>query len=126
MRISELNSSTSLMAEMANLYPHNTGVKYVMWFGEVGGQHGPRIKVSNKRGKFALDDNFVLTVNRVPSIAEGHSKLKTKDLLQIINWIKLNYNNLMLLWKIHETGDAIMVNGSTMDINEVLAELQKI
>lgn len=49
MKLSDLKES-EIMLEVANLPSRATGVGYVMYFGEVGGQHGPRIKVSNTPG----------------------------------------------------------------------------
>lgn len=99
------------MNEMANLYPSRTGVNYVMWFGEVGGQHGPRIKVSNEKGKFAIHSNFTLSVSKTPEVMtpEGSVHISERDLNKIKEWIVQNHDNLMLLWRVHETGDAVLV-----------------
>ena len=93
------------MVEMANLFPDETGLPVIIWFGEVGGQHGPRIKVSNVRGKFAAHDNFVMSVDKEPRIVTSKNvKLKKNEVDDIIDWIKLNYDDLMLMWKMYETG----------------------
>lgn len=107
------------MNEMANLYPTKTGLPCVVWFGEVGGQHGPRIKVSNVPGKFAHDNNFVVSVMKEPKVLTPKSaELSTAKIEDVLDWIKLNYDELMELWKIHETGDG--------DSLEVLARLKKL
>lgn len=127
MKHNELNTNIGLMCEMANLYPRRTGIEYVMWFGEVGGQHGPRIKVSNVKGKFALNDNFVISVNKVPTITAGKPKISKKELIQIIAWIKKNYNDLMLMWEIHENGDDIQLSDNNfLSVEDILIRLQKI
>lgn len=91
--------------EMANLPPDNTGLNYVIWIGEVGGQHGPRIKVSNKQGKFAKDDNFIISIEKEPkNLTPKYTKIPSKDVDDVKDWVKLNYDQLMILWKIFETG----------------------
>ena len=107
------------MNEMANLYPAKTGLAYVIWFGEVGGQHGPRIKVSNVKGKFAINDNFVISVAKDPIVLTPKArKISNSDLEDLFDWVKLNYNTLMQLWKIHESGDG--------DTDSVYSSLEKI
>lgn len=87
------------MVEMANLSSKDTGLSYVIWFGEVGGQHGPRIKVSNIKGKFATNDNFVISVAREPQVLTPRSrKISNSDLEDVFDWVKLNYDTLMKLW----------------------------
>jgi len=106
------------LTEMANLAPDETGLKYVIWIGEVGGQHGPRIKVSNIKGKFAANDNFVMSISKDPAnLTPKFSKISTDDIEDIIDWIKLNYDLLMKIWKAYETGSG------TIDL---LNQLQKI
>lgn len=119
MRLNELKDGKHLvMYEMANLYPQKTGLPVVLYFGEVGGQHGPRIKVSNTPGKFNTGDNFVVSVDRNPEIKAGKSSLTSNQLSSVYEWVKLNYDVLMELWKIHETGDG--------DNDAALAKLQKV
>jgi hypothetical protein len=94
------------MTEMANLYPASTGLSYAVWFGEVGGQHGPRIKVSNVKGKFDQNDNFVISVEKEPKLLTPSSmRIKRSELEDLFDWVKLNYDDLMEMWKIYETGD---------------------
>jgi hypothetical protein len=120
MKLSELSDKQEehLMFEMANLYPQKTGLSVVMYFGEVGGQHGPRLKVSNTPGKFNTSDNFVVSVSENPEVKAGKEKISQAALSQIFEWVKLNYTELMELWKIHETGDG--------DVDSVLAKLKKV
>jgi hypothetical protein len=94
------------MHEMANFYPRQTGMSLVLWLGEVGGQHGPRIKVSNTPGKFNKHDNFVVTVSKNPYVKTPKSvKVSQDQVNDVIDWIKLNHDILMNLWNMHETGD---------------------
>jgi len=105
--------------EMDNLNPENTGLNYVVWIGEVGGQHGPRIKVSNTKGKFAKDNNFVLSISKEPvNYTPKFTKIDKDDEEDVKDWIKQNYEKLMILWKMYETG--------TGDIVKALSDLEKL
>ena len=129
MKLQEITPTEDIMLEMANLYPQRTGVDYVMWFGEVGGQHGPRIKVSNLKGRFAINDNFTLSVGPIPEVMTPPSSvhIKQRELDKIIQWIQLNNDDLMLLWQIHETGDAIKFpDGTVLDDVSILNRLKKV
>lgn len=103
--LNEFDILNSPMFEMANLFPNVTGIPYAIWFGEVGGQHGPRIKVSNIKGKFAANDNFVIVVSKEPWIATPKScKLSKSEMDDIFDWIILNYDILMDMWQMYENG----------------------
>lgn len=125
MMLEEINYQTErqilevVMTEMANLFPIKTGLPTVIWFGEVGGQHGPRIKVSNIKGKFAQNDNFDISVEKEPRVLTPRAvKLKVSDIEDIFDWIKINYDDLMKLWEIYESGDG--------DVDPLLASLKKV
>lgn len=106
------------MMEMANLAPGDTGLSVVIWMGEVGGQHGPRIKASNVKGKFS-SDNFVINIDKEPRVLTPKSvKLKESEIEDIKDWIKLNYDALMDLWKHFETGV-----GSTIPLLNALKKI---
>lgn len=128
MKLSELNQSMP-MFEMANLMPRSTGVGYVMHFGEVGGQHGPRIKVSNTPGKFNTGSNFSLSVSKEPEVMTppGSVGISQGELNKIVYWMQINYDDLMLLWEIHETGDDIVLpDGQFLSVVEILSRLKKV
>ena len=109
----------SPMLEMANLAPGSTGLPTVVWMGKIGGMHDPRIKVSNKKGGFAEDDNFVINVDKEPRVLTPKSvKLKSSEVNEIEDWIKLNYDALMVLWKHFESGEG--------DTVELLSKLKKL
>lgn len=116
------------LSEMANLPPARTGVNYIMWLGKVGGQHGPRIKVSNTKGRFDDASNFSITVSKQPKIATppGSVGIPQHDLANIFRWIQLNYNDLMLLWQIYETGNFIQLANTVLDDATILSRLKKI
>lgn len=52
------------LSEMSNYSSDQTGVPYDIWIGRTGGQHGPRIKVSNIKGRMASDDAFVMSISK--------------------------------------------------------------
>jgi hypothetical protein len=105
--------------EMAGLPPKNTGLGVFLWIGKVGGQHGPHIKVSNKKGAFAEDDCFVISVGQPPQVMTPKSVgLKQNELDDVLDWVSLNHDELMALYKMYETGDG--------DVIELLSALKKL
>jgi len=109
----------SPMLEMANLQTNFTGLPVVIWMGKIGGMHGPCIKVSNKKGGFAEDDNFVINVDKDPRVLTPKAvKLKGDEVEEIEDWIKLNYDALMNLWKHFEKGEG--------DFIQLLSKIKKL
>lgn len=105
--------------EMAGLPSRDTGLPFFMWIGKIGGQHGPRIKVSNIKGAFAEDDCFVISVSKPPQVMTPKAMhLRTAELQLVLDWVQLNYDELMALYMMYETGD-----GSAI---ELLSALKKI
>lgn len=123
MKLEELQDTEAMilaspMNEMVNLSSKETGLAVVIWFGEVGGQHGPKIKVSNLKGKFAANDNFVISVDKDPVVLTMKSmKLSQAELNDVLDWVKLNYDDLMKLWCAYENDEPTI---------EILANLKKI
>jgi len=96
--------------EMASLAPEDTGLPYIIWMGEIGGQHGPRIKVCNVRGKMQQNNCFVMTVSHEPIVATPTTcKLRQAEVDDIADWIRLNYDTLMKMWKVYETGTGSII-----------------
>ena len=105
--------------EMANLNATTTGLPVTIWVGEVGGQHGPCIKVSNTPGKFDTSSNFVVAVARKPyTVTPRAVDLPMSTVEDIYDWISLNYEVLMELYTAFETGDG--------DTVEIMSRLQKL
>lgn len=101
----------SSVNEMANLPSADTGIPYFVWIGEIGGQHGPRIKVSNTKGKMNSTDCFVVSVSLTPVVLTPSScKLKRSEIDDIKDWIILNYSVLMKMWKVYETGEGSIID----------------
>ena len=100
----------SMLDEMANLNPDDTGLSYVIWMGEIGGQHGPRIKVSNVRGKMQSNNCFVMSVSHDPVvITRASCKLSQSEVDDVADWVKINYGTLMSMWKVYESGAGSMI-----------------
>lgn len=105
--------------EMANFPADDTGLDYFIWMGEVGGQCGPKIKVSNTRGKMNKADCFVMSVSKNPQVLTPKScKLSNSKIEDISDWIILNYGILMKMWKVYETG--------TGSLTKLILQLQKL
>jgi hypothetical protein len=111
--------SANNMTEMANLFTQDTGVPYAMWFGEVGGQHGPRIKVSNIKGKMS-PDCFVVSVSKTPGIMTPRSvKISQTDITDVMDWIIINYDILMQMWNAYESGNGLQVATLTLQLKKI-------
>jgi hypothetical protein len=94
----------SFVVHMANLYPEDTGLPVQIWIGKIGGHHGPRIKVSNIPGKSPQLDGFVMSISEEPRVLTPQTcKLKQRDIDDISDWIKLNYDELFKAYKQFET-----------------------
>lgn len=104
------------MLEMANVQPHETGLKPVIHVsGKGGAKHSARIKVSNVAGTFSHDDNFTMTVEHEPRII-GNCKLHPKHIEDVKDWVKLNHDHLHNVWH----------NNGVMTGNEVTSGLKKL
>ena len=94
--------SNNYITEEGNVYYVHSGIKDVVIYASVSqGQHGPRIKVSNKKGKFDNGDNYSVSLVYPFEIVAGRSKLSksTQEIIKI--WIKKNINTLLSFWN-HE------------------------
>ncbi len=107
--------------EMANLPSKYTGrsptVMVSTKFAHDGkvSKHAPRVKVSNVHGRFAHDDNFVVTVEHEPRVI-GKCKLSGEHLDSVRDWVKLNHEHLVKVWH----------HGSDMDPHDVVDGVKKI
>lgn len=100
---------------MSNLKSDFTGLpnSIYIWF-DIGGDHiahGPRIKVSNIRGKFRKDDTFSVSIPTTPNgepgtCAGGDPKNFTaKEMRAIYDWVKLNRQALLTIWRSDDMDD---------------------
>ncbi|MCK9371218.1 hypothetical protein M0R04_15000 [Candidatus Dojkabacteria bacterium] len=91
------------LEEMANLYKDDTGLEYPIWIGRVGGQHGPRVKVSNIKGKWRANNNFVVSVSENPKVLTPNScNINNTDVNLVFTWIVTNLDDILLLWWLFE------------------------
>jgi len=105
--------------EFANLRSNRTGIKKLMIhvYSQADKElpHGPRIKVSNVYEKFRKDDCFVINILTL-EIEEGNVKITSKELSDLLKWIKLNRKALLKFWK----------SGEELAIDDFLDSLKKI
>lgn len=114
------------MTEMSNLNKDRTGIDYPIWIGNNIGSHGPRIKVSNIRGKMNDSDVFAIQFSKsgeleITTDTKSKRKISNKDLKKIYQWIRLNLETLMSMWylvKFNQTMVSIENDdGTTTDAN---------
>jgi len=86
------------LLEMANASEKVTGIKnVVLWLGPPPASHGHRIKVSNIPDSFKVNDCFTITIPDFKVIGEiNKSLIDEKKLNQIIQFIKINMDNIIL------------------------------
>lgn len=98
-----LEQETDQLFEMANVHSQYHGIKdVVIWVGIAPKQHGLRVKVSNVKNKFDINNNFVI---QMPSLDYDPSTvaswIDSKLIEKIKRWIILNQK---LLYD-YETGE---------------------
>jgi len=115
----ELSEESKYLYEFANLRSNRTGVEKIVVhvYSQSNKElsHGPRIKVSNLYEKFDKNDYFVLNILTL-KVEEGKVKIKSKELLDVVKWIKLNRKVLIEYWQ----------SEGVMDTDEFLNSLKKI
>lgn len=118
------------LEEMANLFKDDTGIDYPLWIGKVGGHHGPRIKVSNIPHKMRLDNCFVVSVSQTPEVLTPQTcTIPAKEVQQILQWIRINFDDLMILWWMFERGASSVKDedtGTILTHSSVIDGLQKL
>lgn len=89
--INEYNNDE--LFEMANIHSRYHGIKdVVIWVGKANKQHGLRVKVSNIKNKFSMNNHFVIMM---PSLDYNPKKVaKWIPIDDILEWIKLNQDVL--------------------------------
>jgi hypothetical protein len=88
---------------MSNLTGEDTGLdNIVVWVSTKGeANHGPRIKVSNIRGKMPTNrgDMFSVSISTIPKLVSGTPKdFSNKEKVRICRWILLNKQVLLDYW----------------------------
>lgn len=80
---------------MANLFPEDTGLPFVVWISPRGNAlHDARIKVA--RSERATDFVASVAIRPEPRLVAGH--LSGEDLALAIRWIELNRDVLIAYW----------------------------
>ena|ERR1700737_4649248 len=94
---------------MSGLRADKTGLpnSIYIWFStDMGMSHGPRIKVSNTRGKYNKTDNFSMSISDNPIVVAGTAKdFKPYELVAIGKWILLNKDLLIKFWYSEDMDD---------------------
>lgn len=89
--------------EMANVLPEETGLNMMIWISPrlPGMKHGPRIKVSKRYGNNIDRDLFSIKFDLSGNVEQHKNTgdIKSKDVKEAIEFVKLNLNVLMSLWK---------------------------
>src|SRR5436309_627812 len=88
----EITAMTTLSAESTGL---PEGIFVWVSPGE-GLQHGPRMKISNIRGRFSNTDNFSMSISNHPTVVEGKPKKFSSDELHAIRALILLNKDLLL------------------------------
>jgi len=83
--------------EMANIHDHTHGIDdVVIWVGLANKRHGLRVKVSNAKNKFDVNNHFVI---QMPSLDYDPTRvakwITSKHMKAILSWIKLNQQLLV-------------------------------
>lgn len=95
--------------EMARVKPADSGLSWIIFVSSreyAKQRHWARVKVSNIPGKFANDDNFVVSIDKQPAVLEGTPRMSKSELKDIFDWIKLNYDVLLKYWNEEFVSDA--------------------
>ncbi len=100
-----------LMFEMANISSNKTGLPVIVWVSEKRGNHGARIKVSNRyNNKFRIENTFSITISDNPEISGDIDEIKNKDIDLIKEWILLNKEMLLKYWNKEISTDILFDN----------------
>jgi len=90
------------MWEMSRLSKERSNLPTVLFLRDSKPQSkkpGPvTLKVSNNKNRFDKKDNFTLSVSDNPEILVGTSRLKSKELKEIKNWVSQNKDLITKLW----------------------------
>ena len=87
------------LLEMSNIRPAETGLNMVIYIGpQYGLKHGPRIKVSTKYGEKVGATFFTITIANEPVVIGKTGDIKSEDIDQVKEFVKLNKNVLLKLW----------------------------
>jgi len=87
------------LSEMSNMEPERTGLSVFIYVSPKKHSTGPRIKVSNIKGKaWSEKDNFSVLISEKPRIVKGECKLSKKELEKIFKFVIINREVLLDYW----------------------------
>lgn len=95
--------------EMARVKPKDSGIPWIIFISSkdyVKQKHWARIKISNVKGTFSENDNFVVSISQQPKVLAGKAKMKQTELDDIFDWVVLNYDVLIKYWNEQFDSDA--------------------
>lgn len=97
--------------EMARIKPADSGLPWIIFISSkdyTKQQYWARIKISNIKGAFSPNDNFLVSISKQPKILAGNAKMKQDELNDIFDWVILNYETLIKYWNEQYDSDSDM------------------
>lgn len=105
---------------MANVPPRQSGLpgSIVVFCGPAIPQHGPRIEVSNIRGRMVPTDTFSVSIEDQPQVVAGSPRgFSQAELQAVYGWVTKNQALLLDYWNADSTN---------LDTLTFLQRLQKV
>lgn len=103
--IKSILDEEELLTEMSNLVKRKTGLPVIIWVDDIGNNRNnkhfePRIKIQNDYGDRANSNTISMSIDKNnPKILAGEPAIKQKDINQVKQWVKDNYEPLMEYWE---------------------------
>ena len=96
---SDISDEGDDLFEMANLFPHRTGLPMTVWVSPRGGaRHDARIKVNMTHGnQMNAANTAVVGVRPAPHLIAG--RLSADDERLVFEWVALNNDALIAYWE---------------------------
>lgn len=97
------SAENDLICEMVNLREEQTGIKGVMFISTKYARHGPRVKYYQKAGRD--NPHFSVSIDNDPKLLENSlpNHIVKQALPQVIDWVKLNNQDLLRFWNFGDT-----------------------
>jgi hypothetical protein len=84
--------------EMANLFPHTTGLPMTVWVSPRGKRHDVRVKINMTHGnQMTVSNTAVVGVRPIPHLIAR--QLSTDDERAVFEWVTLNADTLVSYWE---------------------------
>lgn len=99
-----------ILVEMANLGPDKTGFDHgILYISTEQGNHGARVKYYRKAGKTQPYAGF--SIEQEPRLLYDDLKLKQQEKEEVVEFIKLNREDLLTFWYNADTWESDKVYG---------------